>query len=359
MIKSIVSAGLQELTKPLVEMGKRKLSKLVGNVEQLLFDSKNINREVGGIFAQEGRELLRRVHAGDSEASISFEKYLDNLETFMSADDQYSVDLYNLMSSVGKSGDPVASLESIVEMEAARRGRENYVGRPEEVILPDDFWREEMKRAEVEPVPDSYLLRNEEFQNISSYFRGDTRFSQLSIREQTLTDSLRLNPDEFAKNFPDAVSQTQYHELRTQLKNELINQNVLSMAEIREIENVKIPFSVTMDNYNTKLMMANGIVSQPEWQDPRVATVDLEGDILRNKQDQYQKEIELRNLVKENPELSNEALIRKFQQIPENPDYDLNERFQYYYDMFDDERNINSEAFTAFLPVRRNNEFLP
>ena len=153
--------------------------------------------------------------------------------------------LYEMMNQVKKSGDPVEALRNIIETEVANRMNTGFVGKKSDVILPDSFFGKEMKVAEVSELPKSHLLRTREYNNIKKYFSSDKRFNTLSEREQLMVESMRLSPEEFQSYYPDDSSQAKAHELRAQLQNELVQDEVLSLSEVAAINDVEIQFEIT------------------------------------------------------------------------------------------------------------------
>ena len=155
MIKGLFQAGVQELkrwgTKTAVELGKKTISGLVANVEQLLFDEGSKTLSKFKAFSNDAKTLVGQLHGAKRASFTNFDSYFKQLQgKWLSPQaGEYTMKLYEMMNQVKKSGDPVEALRNIIETEVANRMNTGFVGKKSDVILPDSFFGKEMKAAEV------------------------------------------------------------------------------------------------------------------------------------------------------------------------------------------------------------------
>ena len=178
MIHLLASQLTSKLKGVAVDYGKKKLNSLIANVEQLIFDDMNKTEALSEHFANEARVLLRKVHVGATPEDLqSFNAYLDRLEGFVEGDDAYTNKLFEIMQAAKSSGNPEELLQSMVEQEAIRRTNEDFIGEEGDVVLPDNFFAEEMKVAELSQIESSHLLKVHEYNEIKAYFEGEICFN--------------------------------------------------------------------------------------------------------------------------------------------------------------------------------------
>jgi len=326
--------------KKVKQVGKRRLNELIATAEQLMFDRKTGVDSIGAYMKREANSLLTKLHKDANIETQSFSDYLTKLTPIQEGGGAYGHDLYDMMSEINEAGDPTAVLEKMVETEIAERASNSFVGEAENVVLPDGFFKSELVAAELLNIPNNYLLKAHEYNNIRQYFHTERSFADLSAREQTLVESLRWSPEQFGKNF-GIDEQPLYHELRMQLEDELVQSGDVSLAEIKSMKNVDVPFEMNMQTYSVETMMAEGYVNRnvPE------GTILSDSDyIAAARQDRLLGEQSLREMVHEYPEMSNRELITKFQNKESFEELvgsnigDPDARFKYYYDLFDEER---------------------
>ena len=274
-----------------MKKGKEKLNKLIASAEQMLFDRKMGTDSISAYLSREAKGLLADLHGGGEVESMT--DYISKLAPLQEGAGAYGHDLYDMMNEVAGAGEPEVVLQGMVEEEIARRANENFVGE-DEIVLPDNFFASDLAAAELAGLPATHLLKAHEYNNIRQYFHSERTFDNLSLREQTLVESMRYDGPDFAKNF-GIQDQGLYHELRTQLSSELVQSGDMSLSEINSMKNVEMPFEITMQTYNTNRMMAGGFVNR----DAPAGELNLEQDIAAVRQAAYQGEQEIRDMVYE------------------------------------------------------------
>ena len=60
----------------------------------------------------------------------------------------------------------------------------------------------------------------------------------MTERQQELVESLRYTPEQFGEKFPDIHTRAKFHELREQLRSELVDDEILSISELAEFEGI-------------------------------------------------------------------------------------------------------------------------
>jgi len=309
----------------------QSLGSLVANLEQLIYDQNEEAPSLSSYLIEEAKALLLSVHEGDSESVFDFETYLNKLKVFEKKD-TYAHTLYDIMSKAKLSGSPTEVLRNIIEQETIRRLQGNVIGYAKNVVLPSAFYADVMGLAEETAVPATHVLGAHEYKNLNRYFQGDVTYASLSSREKQIAESMRYDPVTFTENIP-AAEQAMIHELRSQLKTELVNDGVMSLSEMREMEYFELPFSVAMPTYSAEHILA-GVVEEDE-----LVGLGIEAQKAELDSTVFNSEKRMRDVLHNNPELSNDELLKKFHDVEEDFVYKPGEK-KYFYDIWDEERQV-------------------
>ena len=283
-----------EVTRP--NLGRKTLNRLIAQTEQVIYDRLNTNREITDTDG--AAALLAKIHAGESQyARVQFETYLSTLQN-LKYEDKFTVQLTDLMKEINQSENPAEVMINLIKQERASgliteqnilpenffterikplpdqmgpanaRFREEFIEEPSlfekakgkinEFLRPADlpapqppeylYFPEEI---EMQALQDSgWNLRKNDYIRISEYFKGDRYFSELSETQAKLVESLRYSPEEFENTFSKTGDTAMYHEMRTQLKDELLDDSVLSKAELDSFEGIQERFAVNAEEFN-------------------------------------------------------------------------------------------------------------
>ena len=112
-------------------------------------------------------------------------------------------------------------------------------------------------REELFGVP-SWDLRTTDYARIREYFTGERDFSELSPEQATIVESLRYTPEKFASEFDLTGETARYHELSTQLRNDLMAENVLSRAELDSFVGIDERFAVSAEEFSAHFGVTQG-----------------------------------------------------------------------------------------------------
>ena len=104
----------------------------------------------------------------------------------------------------------------------------------------------------------SWDLRPWDFERIREYFTGEQPFSNLSPEQATLVESLRYTPEKFQSEFGLTGDTARYHELSTQLRNDLMAENVLSRAELDSFVGIDERVAVSDEEFSAHFGVTDG-----------------------------------------------------------------------------------------------------
>ena len=244
--------------------------------------------------------------------------------------------------------------------------------------------------------PTGFELDQGVYEGIRNYFNRDWPLSMLSRHQQNLIDTLSDTPEEFAQRFSNDIAEgSRVHELRTLLKHDLASDGVFSHAEMEDFMNrdsfpdewrvqlpevpddfPKVKYDVADETKPWEKSKGDPALEHEELLFPEEPAIEKENilpemkrwgmaeakeiphpivrepipqDILldmRRAEEAGNKEV--RAMVYEFPDESNEQLLRRFQKMsPDAPlpgDYET--RFAEYLHQWDAERVWVAKGFT-------------
>ena len=282
--------------------GRATMSSLLARAEQVIFDDLLSNREVSD--AAGARRMLAELHAADNpKTGILFDDYVTTLRNLQTPD-TFALELTDLMREVAESSNPEAVLREIVAHERAS----GLV--TEQNILPEDFWtRPSVEAPEISasvarfrgefvddpkpsllerarytlfgekadpptvptgvepPIPFEgpvasaeptvgWDLRLRDYNRIQEYFSSERVYSDLSLDQQQMVESFRYTPDEFNSKFDTTYDSARYHELREQLRAELLDE--LSQGEMNSFVGIEESFAVSAEEFGLHFAASQG-----------------------------------------------------------------------------------------------------
>ena len=101
-------------------------------------------------------------------------------------------------------------------------------------------------------------LNTWDYQRIREYFAGEKPFSNLSPKQGTLVESLRYTPEQFDAAFSPTGDTAMFHELRTQLKSELLADGIVSSAEMNAFVGIDERFAVSAEEFGPHFAISKG-----------------------------------------------------------------------------------------------------
>ena len=160
------------------------------------------------------------------------------------------VELKEILHEVAKSPNPTATMERLLEQDAAERValKSDTVGpkinSPEYVKSSVGMDEQVFASATNEKLD----LNPSMADNIGEYFAGSKKYKQLSKFERRLTEALRYPEESFRSDFSKATFKNRgeavrFHELREQLRSELVEEEILLPQVLDDFVERTEPFS--------------------------------------------------------------------------------------------------------------------
>ena len=226
----------KRMSEPVLRMGISKKAAritptLLARIENLLFSDLKAFSGIDTLSITEAKTLLSRLHVGERVGdSVSISEALEKLDD-IADESTFGLKLETFYEKL----ENVDNLESILNEFEIEETKKLKLGSVDEIppLLPDGFF----------DIPSDFLLSSHDYNAVEAYFMETKRYSELSGTQKEMLESLRLDEKELLVKYTSTRELNRIHELRTQLREELLATKTMSTTELSAIPTLDRAFN--------------------------------------------------------------------------------------------------------------------